>query len=158
MLTSGQILETSQLADHFYAIVHGLTGRDMLYKNPGVSLRSYVAANCRSRILEIPEELTAAFDECVSFNNDPDVHKAINEVMRNKPFEVLEAIMKVRGGSKQINHVQQHLMGLIRILDKKGTDVSKGYYDHEYIQTLINIKGIIEDLVNVYENVTKGRK
>lgn len=49
MFETNYLLTISRMTEKFYPMVHGLTGRDTMYKNPGFSLRSYVVAKCISK-------------------------------------------------------------------------------------------------------------
>lgn len=146
------LLEDSQLADHFFSLVKGLTGRDAIYKNPGTSLRSYVVANCTNRLLDLDDSLQAIREECLSFNHDPEVRKAINTVMRDTPYELIKKISQIVGPSPQVSKTVSNLNSLVKMLDSV-ENLEDNDSVNIWVQTLIELKNAIEDLTQVLESL-----
>jgi hypothetical protein len=72
------LLSMSRMPDHFYAMVNSLQGRDTEYKNPGVSLRSYLVAKClRQETVYISGELLDTIIECEEFSTNSKVLSTI---------------------------------------------------------------------------------
>lgn len=66
------LLTISRLADHFHAMVTGFEGREALYSNPGIALRSYVVSNCLRKHIQMISEphLLESISECIEFQRD----------------------------------------------------------------------------------------
>ena len=65
------LISMSRLPDHFYAMINDLHGRDAEYKNPGVSLRSYIIAKClRQEIIYLSGEMINIVTECEEFSTN----------------------------------------------------------------------------------------
>jgi hypothetical protein len=86
-----------------YNKVHGLTGRDAQYKNPGVSIRSFIIANSmEDEFTVIPEALEEDFHECVNFMK---THKVSVEDEEQQEVAKLREALKsaLRTISRQIS-------------------------------------------------------
>lgn len=94
------LLAMSRLPDHFHAALHGHTGRDELYQNPGVSLRSFVIARCiRQEFVEVPEEMLATVEECEKFSHSTQVLSHIVESLQKSTEYLLLLIESLPSAS-----------------------------------------------------------
>jgi len=65
------LLTMSRLPDHFYAMIYNLRGKDAIYKNPGVSLRSFVIAKCiRQEEIFLTGDMLNLVAECEEFSTN----------------------------------------------------------------------------------------
>jgi len=145
----GLLFDIAQLADHFYPIVKGLTGRDAIYQNPGASLRSFAVFNCRNRIVELPEEITLAYEECVSFINDETVWETIEKYARTYPYELVDKLFAITGPSEDINQAMRDFNDLNCILDQ-----GRLGNDDQFVQALIDIKTKAEEFASDIESTS----
>lgn len=89
------LLSASRMPEHFYSLIHGLQGRDVLYNNPGVSLRSFVVANILHEYLTLEPEMNDILNECIDFTDDESVYEKINHALRTQPYDILEKILEI---------------------------------------------------------------
>lgn len=63
------LLSMSRLPEHFYGIIYKLNEKDSLYKNPGISLRSFLVANHLSKeIISLEGDILTTIKECIDFS------------------------------------------------------------------------------------------
>lgn len=87
------LLAMSRLPDHFYAMMENLSGRDAIYKNPGVSLRSFVIARCiRKEVVELYGEMLGTAILCEEFSRSPKVLAYITERLRKDALKLCDHI------------------------------------------------------------------
>jgi len=87
------LLGMSRLPDHFYGLIHNLKGRDELYKNPGVSLRSFIIARCiRQEIVELTGEMLENAELCEEFSRSTDVLASIVDHLLTSSAALCERI------------------------------------------------------------------
>jgi hypothetical protein len=88
------LLAISRLPDHFYALVNGLKGRDAMYQNPGVSLRSFVIGKCiRQEIIEVSGDLIDTIAECEKFSYSSETLAKIVETLEKTSHDLSEAML-----------------------------------------------------------------
>jgi hypothetical protein len=74
------LLAASRMPDHFYAMMYNLTGRDEIYLNPGVSLRSFIIAHCiRREFVELTGEMLQCAEACDEFSRSTKILAGIVE-------------------------------------------------------------------------------
>lgn len=89
------LLGISKLPDRFYSRVKKLVGRDQLYQNPGVSLRSFVVGrHLLDEMVEVDDEMLKTVRECEQFNVD---FKALSEIVSRVTLEAKDLIAKLDG-------------------------------------------------------------
>src|ERR1035437_8665241 len=88
------LLTISRRTDHFHAMVNGLDGREALYSNPGIALRSYVVANClRKHSHQISDpDLMETIHQCNDFNRDDKIKVIIMEMLIQSSADLFDAI------------------------------------------------------------------
>jgi hypothetical protein len=59
---------------HFYGMINDLQGKEALYNNPGIALRSFVIANCfNDEFVEVDGTVQSVIEECEEFSNSHDM-------------------------------------------------------------------------------------
>lgn len=88
------LLSISRLPDHFHAMVNGLEGREALYSNPGIALRSYVVANCLRKHVELvsDKDLMETIHECNDFNRNGKIKITIMEMLIKQSIDLVYEI------------------------------------------------------------------
>lgn len=88
------LLTISRRADHFYSMVNGLEGREALYSNPGIALRSWVVSTClRKHIQPISEQsVLDLIVECNEFNQDNKIKVIIMEMLIQSSADLFDEI------------------------------------------------------------------
>lgn len=87
------LLAMARLPDHFYAMMENLSGRDAIYQNPGVSLRSFVIARCiRKEVVELYGEMLKTAILCEEFSRSPKVLAYITERLRKDSLKLCDHI------------------------------------------------------------------
>lgn len=165
------LLELSRFPEHFYAIIMGLEGRDILYQNPGVSLRSYVLSgtNPLQEILKITEDdpIYKMIRECESFCDDYNIHLKTQTALRSQPYEVVEQILELTHD----RHASEGMMERLREYNVKvdaewhtvmkntlSTDVDLFTYQGRlYKQALYNLKFYASELVETLVHLKAKR-
>lgn len=84
------LLAISRLPDRFYAPIYGLKGKDVDYKNPGVSLRSFIAAKClRNEVAHVPDEMIETINECYEFSTNAEILGKIKDSLDAEAQDIL---------------------------------------------------------------------
>lgn len=87
------LLSISRLPDHFYAMIYNLQGKDIDYKNPAVSLRSYVIANCLKQDLvytaKFPTTVVESVIECEKFSRSSEILSKITTILIEEADKIL---------------------------------------------------------------------
>ena len=87
------LLAMSRLPDHFYPMIENLKGRDILYKNPGVSLRSFIIARCiRREIVELTGEMLQTAIICEEFSRSTNILAHIVEKLQKDADQLCQVI------------------------------------------------------------------
>lgn len=87
------LLSVSRVPRRFYALIMGLDGRDAIYKNPGVSLQSYVIARCvKNEITTLDPEMVECVRECESFGSSKEVLAKINEALISSATKLISFV------------------------------------------------------------------
>lgn len=85
------ILSMSRIPVRFFPLIHGLTGRDATYQNPGISVQSFVVANgLRKEVIELEGQLVESFKICEHFSMDKEVLSRINESLIQSAATLLD--------------------------------------------------------------------
>jgi hypothetical protein len=75
------LLAVARLPDRMYALVHGLTGRDELYKNPGTSLRSFIVGrHLKDEIVTLKEDMIQNVRECEEFSKSETIAEIVSRM------------------------------------------------------------------------------
>ena len=76
-----------------YSLVYGLTGRDELYRNPGVSLRSFIVGrHLRDEIVTLNEAMLENLRECEEFSK-PEIIAEIVSRLSMRADKALSMLM-----------------------------------------------------------------
>lgn len=95
-----RLLMLARFPERFYPLVYNLSGNDMLYKNPGVSVRSFVIARAiRYETVEIENEILAAVKECEKFSSDP---KVISQIYKSLNESTVWLVTEINGLPNQV--------------------------------------------------------
>lgn len=90
------LLAMSRLPDHFYPMMENLRGRDVIYKNPGVSLRSFVIARCiRREVVELTGEMLQTAIICEEFSRSTKVLAYIVDRLQKDADQLCEVISQL---------------------------------------------------------------
>jgi hypothetical protein len=88
------LLTISRLPDHFYSMLQGLKGRDALYQNPGISLRSFVVGKCvRQEIVQVEGEILESIAECEKFSYSGETLAKIVNTLEKNAKELSQAML-----------------------------------------------------------------
>jgi len=83
-----------------------LTGRDVHYLNPAVSVRSYVVAHALDdELVELDGQLLESLSECESFTRDPQILTRVDEMLFSQTRE-LTASINFNPYTKQLYRVE----------------------------------------------------
>ena len=87
------LLSISRIPDHFYAMINDLHGRDAEYKNPGVSLRTYIVAKClRQETVYLSGDILDVVIECEEFSTNSQVLSIIISTVISSTSALIEKI------------------------------------------------------------------
>lgn len=94
-------LKMTRLPIHFYALLNNLSGRDVLYQNPGVSLRSFIVHFwLDEELFALDGEMLEALNDCERFSNDsetvPLIIIKLNELISDLIDKVSKAAPEVQ--------------------------------------------------------------
>jgi len=156
------LLSISRLPDHFYSRLKGLSGKDAEYKNPGVSLRSFVIARCvRRDRTGVPADMVDIIKECEHFSNSGYTISQIVEWLITATTQILARvdtlpavqIAKLQGHTKTINELVSAMkMSFDAFILSQ--DPSKDYVDIDSKQGIV-LRSILFDLDVVIEDLAE---
>ena len=136
-----------------------------MYKNPGVSLRSFIIANCfNDEFVEVDLVTFGTIRECVEFNTDRKITEKINDLLSER-FNSLLMLLK----SENRSGVKNKLIKLVSACVESHNNVTKTYKDLlgendteeinlmtlsalYYKQALIDFKKLIDQLEEMINN------
>lgn len=147
----GYLASVSRLADHFYPMVYCLEGRDVIYKNPGTSIRSFVITQIQHELVPVSDEMVQSIKECEEFTSSIMVVKTIVELLIAKAQELIPTLKNeveyatTLHKQAQIISTQFETIALQAAIDQHDQHfVHDNLVGQNFKQALINMKALIE--------------
>ena len=79
------LISVSRLPHHFFGMINDLQGKEALYHNPGIALRSFVIANCfNDEFVEVDGTMQSVIEECEEFSNSHNMIALIIDMLKSK--------------------------------------------------------------------------
>ena len=126
------LLSVVRMPIHFYGMVNNLTGRDAIYRNPGISLRTFVIAKLIDHeMCTIAGDMFEVFKECERFTNSNEIFTKIIDMLLKNVVKLMntavdlspEMQLKVAMRLNQMNDLSKKIVEAINE-GKGGSDLA----------------------------------
>lgn len=133
------LIAVSRFTERFYALVHRLTGKDAVYQNPGVALRSFVIAKCfKDELVTIGGETLENLRACEEFGtNYVTISITVQEVLKQGSLVMAEVSADPRLSSefiRELTHLAELMSHLRSAFDSFTEKAKPGENDGRVLQ------------------------